>query len=170
MHDSMHAKDTRPWYRYGWPWFLIAIPAIAVTASIFTLWLAASTWDGLVVDDYYQEGKTIERTIERALRASEMGLAADVNIRAEDVTIRLTANEGVPIPQAIVLTIVHPTRTGHDQSVVLGLEDGVFAGPVGALSTGRWLIQLEDESRTWRLNGSTYLPAETEIRMLPDVS
>lgn len=170
MHASIQAKDTQPWYRHGWPWFLIAIPATAVVASIFTTWLAVSTWDGLVVDDYYQEGKTIERTIRRSIRAGEMGLAADVKIRAEDVRVRLTAKEGVPLPPTVVLTIAHPTRAGRDQKVVLKLEDGAFAGPVAELSTGRWSIQLEDESRTWRLNGSAFLPAETEIRILPDVS
>jgi hypothetical protein len=45
-----------PWYRYPWPWVAIAIPAIAVMGGLFTLYLAISHPDPLVVaDDQYQE-------------------------------------------------------------------------------------------------------------------
>ena len=45
-----------PWYRQFWPWFIIALPASAVVASFFTLWLAISNPDQLVVDeDEYQQ-------------------------------------------------------------------------------------------------------------------
>jgi len=40
-----------PWYRQFWPWFIIALPASVVVASFFTLWLAISNPDPLVVDD-----------------------------------------------------------------------------------------------------------------------
>ena len=40
-----------PWYRQFWPWFIIALPAAAVIASFFTLWLAISNPDYIVVDE-----------------------------------------------------------------------------------------------------------------------
>jgi hypothetical protein len=40
-----------PWYKQFWPWFIIALPASAVIASFFTLWLAISNPDYLVVDE-----------------------------------------------------------------------------------------------------------------------
>ena len=40
-----------PWYKQFWPWFIIALPASVVVASFFTLWLAISNPDRLVVDD-----------------------------------------------------------------------------------------------------------------------
>ena len=46
----MPGPDT-PWYRQFWPWFIIALPASVVIASFFTLWLAISNPDHLVVDD-----------------------------------------------------------------------------------------------------------------------
>lgn len=170
MHASMHGKDMQPWYRHGWPWFLIAIPATAVVASIFTMWLAVSTWDGLVVDDYYQEGKTIERTLRRAIRAREMGLVADFRVRAEEVSVRLSAAPGIALPPTMVLTIAHPTRAGHDQKLLLKGRGGAFAGAVAPLSTGRWLIQLEDEAQTWRLSETILVPTGAEIRIVPAAS
>jgi hypothetical protein len=40
-----------PWYRQFWPWFIIALPTAAVLASFYTLWLAISNPDYIVVDD-----------------------------------------------------------------------------------------------------------------------
>ena len=40
-----------PWYRYPWPWVAIAIPAIAVIGGLYTLSLALSHPDPIVVDD-----------------------------------------------------------------------------------------------------------------------
>ena len=36
-----HARlDDSPWYRQFWPWFVIALPASAVMASLVTVWIA----------------------------------------------------------------------------------------------------------------------------------
>ena len=43
--------ENLPWYKQFWPWFIIALPASAVIASFFTLWLAISNPDHLVVDE-----------------------------------------------------------------------------------------------------------------------
>ena len=44
-----------PWYRYPWPWVAIAIPAAAVIGGLFTLYLAVSNPDPLVVDEQRYE-------------------------------------------------------------------------------------------------------------------
>jgi len=56
MNQQNKSPDTAPghdlpWYKQFWPWFIIALPAAAVVASFFTLWLAVSNPDHLVVDD-----------------------------------------------------------------------------------------------------------------------
>lgn len=45
------SSQQHPWYHYPWPWVAIAIPAIAVAGGLFTLYLAISHPDPLVVDD-----------------------------------------------------------------------------------------------------------------------
>ena len=56
QNTSENADHNQPWYRQFWPWFIIALPASAVIASFFTLWLAISNPDHLVVDeDEYQQ-------------------------------------------------------------------------------------------------------------------
>ncbi|WP_018991219.1 FixH family protein [Aromatoleum toluclasticum] len=163
---NMH-KTLEPWYRQGWPWFLIAVPAASVVAGMVTLWLAVTSWDGLVVDDYYQEGKAIEKTIARSLKAAELGLLADVRLRSDEVTLELSSAANAPLPPTVVLTISHPTRAGMDQVLVLKRRDGVFAAPLAPLSSGRWLLQVEDESHNWRMNGSANIPADSVVRIVP---
>ena len=54
IHPTGGAPETsqlKPWYRYPWPWVAIAIPAVAVIGGFFTLYLALSNPDPLVVDD-----------------------------------------------------------------------------------------------------------------------
>lgn len=45
------SSQLHPWYRYPWPWVAIAIPAIAVIGGLFTLYLAISHPDPIVIDD-----------------------------------------------------------------------------------------------------------------------
>lgn len=50
------SEPPRPWYREPWPWVAIAIPGAAVIGGLFTLYLAVSHPDPLVVDqDQYRE-------------------------------------------------------------------------------------------------------------------
>ncbi len=167
MSTIVSEKQPPPWYRQGWPWFLIALPATAVVASIITLVIAVQTFDGMVVDDYYKEGRAIVQTIERSERAAKLGLAARLQVRSESLIVELTAAEQESLPAQIVLTVAHPTRGGQDQVLVLSGRGGVFQGALAPLSTGRWLFQIEDAARNWRMNGAAYLPTESDIRIVP---
>ena len=39
----MSTEDTQPWYRHFWPWFIIVLLGSAVSASLYTVYLAVST-------------------------------------------------------------------------------------------------------------------------------
>jgi len=47
--------QTLPWYRYPWPWIAIAIPGLAVAGGLFTLYLAITHPDPLIVDEGHYE-------------------------------------------------------------------------------------------------------------------
>jgi len=155
------------WYRQRWPWILIAIPGTSVVLGFVLLYLAVTTWDGLVVDDYYRQGRAIDQTVARSALAARLGLSAEFDLESEKVVIRMSADEGVHLPPGVIVTIAHPTREGMDQILRLGGEAGVFAGPLAPLSGRRWLVQIEDEARTWRLNGAIRVPSERKVKILP---
>lgn len=163
-------RISRPWYRHPWPWFLIALPASAVIAGSITAWLAVSTSDGLVVGDYYKQGLAIEKTMERSHHSAELGLEARIRLLADRLDLNLTSRVPGAVPDRVLVTISHPTRAGMDQTIVLSGAQGHFSGWHKGLTSGRWDIQIEDESHTWRLNGAANLPTETEIRIVPVIS
>lgn len=72
-----------PWYRQFWPWFIIALPAAAVAGSLFTLWLAVSNPDHLVVDrDEYQRlnsGLKAEKTEQEAKATTDDKSASHID-------------------------------------------------------------------------------------------
>jgi hypothetical protein len=164
------SKNAPPWYRQPWPWFLISLPASAVIAGGVTLWLAVSTSDGLVVDDYYKQGLAVQQTMERSQRAVDLGLQAQVRLQSNGFEIHLTGRAPGAVPGRVRVTFSHPTRAGLDQSMVLEGSQGRFSGVYRDLLAGRWDIQIEDEARLWRMNGEATLPAETEIRIVPAAS
>lgn len=171
--NSMTSPDqpVQPWYKQGWPWFLILFPAIAVVAGTITLIIAARTFDGLVIDDYYKQGKAIVQSTDRLERAGELGLEARLQLRDDSVRVELDALDLSRLPPRLLLTISHPTRDGMDQSVVMtAVEAGVYEAPVQPLSSGRWLFLIEDEPRSWKMNGATQLPTETDFRIVSPVS
>ena len=142
---------TGPWYRERWPWLLMAGPAVVVVASLVTAYLAASTDDGVVADDYYKQGLVINRVLKREERGAAMRLGAVVAI-AEDGAVRaaVTGEGGAAPPDAVTLKLAHATRAGMDRSALLRRgADGAYHGRVDPPPAGRWLVTLETDA--WRL-------------------
>ena len=50
----MSDRDTKPWYRYFWPWFIIALLGMSVSASLYTVYLANSTAEP-VLPEYLEQ-------------------------------------------------------------------------------------------------------------------
>jgi hypothetical protein len=166
MKTEMTADNT-PWYRQGWPWFLIAPPAIAVIGGAVTFYLAAHSWDGPVAQDYYKQGLAINTEIARAARAAELGISADVALEglAAGDRVRVTVHATQPLPPeaALQFRLVHPGRRDADRVALLGraaiAEDRRSASYVGEWSSDAaarpaqpvaWQAVLE--TREWRVD------------------
>jgi hypothetical protein len=65
------------------------------------------------------------------------------------------------------LRVLHPTRAGHDQTLLLAREGAAtYEGRGAALGNGKWKLVLEDAAHTWRLSGEIE-PGATRARLLP---
>ena len=149
---SLHQSVT-PWYRQRWPWLLMAGPGIVVVASLYTFWLAWSTDDAIVADDYYKRGLSINQRLERVSRAEALGMVATVDLAA-DGRIRVVLSASSPdleaMPAVVVLNVAHATRAGLDRTVELVRgPDGAYTGRMDPLGPGRWLVSAE--TNAWRL-------------------
>lgn len=156
------SETALPWYRHGWPWILIAIPAVAVVLGIAMLAIAIGTDDGLVADDYYKRGLAINQTLERVARGEALGLAALVDVTPEGaVALRvIRVNDAAALPPTLQFRLAHPTRAGADRVAVLVRgSDGTYAGRIAPSAAGRWQVIVE--AQDWRLPA---VPVTGELR------
>ena len=168
-----------PWYRQPLVWMLIAIPLSAVLAGIVTIFLAFTTDDGLVVDDYYKQGLAINRQIARDQTAARLQLTADIEIDTSSGFIKVAFDKGLlaSYPLTLDLGLRHATRQQQDN--VITLQKGIGNQYVGIVSrdgntgirTGVWHVELShskgSDTEAWRLSRRVWLEGFTRIRLLP---
>lgn len=160
----------RPWYREPFVWLLITFPATAVFGGFITLYLAISSHDGLVVDDYYKQGLAINRTLARDQAAQRYGLEATLQFNPNNPWFFLNLNTtqaDYPLPQQIHLDFFHHTRSGFDQALELKrFSANTYQGQLPKLVVGEWYIQLTADD--WRLLESIVIPLTTHtIKIKP---
>lgn len=156
------ARDTLPWYRHRWPWLLMAGPVVVVVAGLATAWIAATTHDGLVAEDYYKQGLAVNQRLARDERAAAMALEGRLRLSVDRAELQLASRAGAQLPERVRLVLSHPTRSGEDRSVMLGGRGGAYAAAIVAPGPGRWRVLVEDEAATWRLAGMLRLPDAAE--------
>jgi hypothetical protein len=140
-------SDT-PWYREPWPWLLIAGPAAVILAGAATIWLAVSTSDGLVADDYYRRGLAVNQDLSREQNAARRGIEARARLSPGELRVELSGAE----PEAVLAQLTHTTRSGHDQRLRLArIAPGTYQAGLAPLPAGRWRLVLEDPRREWRV-------------------
>ena len=155
-----------PWYKVPIVWLAIAIPLSAVIYGIFFLTVSITSFDGMVVDDYYKVGKQINRELKRDKAATMHGLTAQLSIDSRIVTIFLAANRNYTPPPAMEISFIYSTRAGQDKATfVEQSQPGIYKGSIPELEPGRWNIQIASDD--WRLMGSMRVPEESKVLIKP---
>ena len=168
---NQFAETPLPWYRHRWLWILMAGPAVVVVAGLITAYLAASSNDGLVDDDYYKQGLAVNKIAARDQKALALGLQADLMQSAEGAQIRvLLQGRGDFAPPALLtLRFVHPTRGGADQTLQLRAAGaGAYSAQLAERLSGRWHVTLEDEAGQWRLTGEWLVEQAATLHLPSD--
>jgi hypothetical protein len=156
--------SSKPWYRERWPWLLAIMPTVAVIGGFITAWYAVTSNDGLVVDDYYKQGKAINQTKERDRHAQLLGLSAQFKPQGNIIFVELSGRMETP-PGQLHLKIMHPTRMGDDHETNLSWDGSGYKGALPALNSAHYRVQLTPEFGNWRLTGD-YKPG-SEIVLTP---
>lgn len=169
----MEREDTQPWYRQFWPWFIMALPATAVVAGLYTVWLSMQTGDSLVVRS--NEGMNIvtERNLEAERAASRLGLTGVVDIQLETgaVAATITSEIDTSLPSQLELRLRHATMASRDVDVSLlrampdAAGNNVWVGHFNTPPDGRYQLILSS-SDAWRL--SAEWSGQSQIRLEHD--
>lgn len=164
----MDVSNNRHWTREPWVWLLITIPSTAIVMGVIMLTLAIQSYSGLVVDDYYRQGKQINRVLARDRAAWEMGLEAEMKLySAGRVTLVLNSADSESFGKALELQLIHATRPGLDQTILLrSIGDHQWTGDVELKGQGRWNLVLQTPQ--WRLTGSLHHPGSGQAILLPN--
>jgi len=137
-----------PWYRQRWPWLLISGPATVLVAGAITMWVAFSTSDGLVAEDYYKQGLAINKRLAREEVARARGIAAQVSLRDGKVVVMLKGEK----PEALFVHLAHATRSGHDRRLrLVPVAPGDYEAELEPLPPGKWHAVIEDARGSWRI-------------------
>ena len=129
-------------------------PLVVIVAGFVTLYLAVTTSDGLVADDYYKQGLAINQTIARGERARALGITATLQSNEARTHVRVFLRGALEPPARVRLAFVHRTRAGEDQEVTLrATAPGVYEASLAAPRGASWRLELSDEAKEWRLSG-----------------
>lgn len=160
-------EDTEPWHKQFWPWFLIALPATAVLASIITITLAVKSRDGLVHDDYYQKGLAIHKDAAQAQAARSLGIEAELRYTTDPSAVEVTFNDSaIGDPPLLTLIAVHPTRSHQDQQIeIRRTTPGSYVGALPTLAPANWHVSIQPPSRVWRIDGRIAIPQSSLARL-----
>ncbi len=161
----MKSLSKAPWYKSSIVWMLISVPGSAVIMGVVMIVLAISSSDGLVADDYYKQGKEINRSLIRDKRASEYALHAQLYwIDNQTVNVKFQANDtSIYHNKKIKLHLRHPTREGFDIHVKLkSMGNGLYEAKVAKnLKQGRWKVEIS--TNIWRLMGRLQWPMQQHL-------
>ena len=170
-NSNLSAEPSRPWYKEPWPWIIMAFPFTSMVLGAMMFTLAMNTNNSLVVDDYYKQGKGINRRIARDRMAVELGVEASITKTSTGIELTIsTSNKENPEVQPIiyagefVLRWTHITHSERDGEATLRpVGPGRYSSviPHALLpSEGRYRLHLQPAGDVWRLV-SPVVPLDT---------
>ena len=164
---TLKSSDKQPWYKEPWPWILMTGPIVVIIAGIVTTWLAVVSNDGLVTDDYYKQGMTVNQRLQRDHNAVAMGLHADVMRSGPNLRLLIGATTDARLPEVVSIKLAHPTQAGQDQLVKMTSEgQGFYGGQMAVEVAGRWIVSIEDPAGDWRLQGEWLADSGEALRLV----
>lgn len=156
-----------PWYKVSWVWYIIFMKFAVITACIVTAILIYRNPISMVVDDYYNEGRTINLQMQRVIVAEERNISFYVDINGDQLTVRFRSGEPESIG-TLMVTFYHPTTHNHDFDLRLTrAADGVYRQQLPQELDGHWRIDIEPFDREWRVSQNVFLPASQTITLIP---
>lgn len=130
------------WYREPWFWMVLA-PLIAVVFSSATMvFLAVTSADDVVSDDYYKEGRLLAQEFTSEEHAKSLGLQGDISFDWLTHEVILRLNKNITADQ-LSLLVSHPAKSKYDRTLILQrVAPSLFRADLDEILQGRWYLRL----------------------------
>ena len=140
----------------------MAGPFFVIVASLASAWMAVRSDDGVVADDYYKQGLSINRRLQRADVDPGRQLGATITVTTLG-EVRVLMEGLVDAPKELRLKLKRPAATRDEIVILRPGPDGEYVGMLSEQTPGRWIVTLE--SSTWRLPTTTITGRLSRIRL-----
>jgi uncharacterized protein len=134
-------------------WLVIALPLLAVAASLASLALAVTRGDPELPKDYHWEGAALDSDQQRLATAAQQGIGATISYQAD--TQHCTVALHGAAPAQLRLDLVHPTDPRADRRVTMARTGSFYSADCGGLPAAHWWLEISDEAGGWMLRGRT---------------
>ncbi|WP_158968900.1 FixH family protein [Paraglaciecola sp. L3A3] len=163
----MQTSNSIIWYKQFWPWFLIIVPLTSMVLSFTMMYLAFTTEDSMVIDDYYKEGKAINVKIKAIQKAKELNIVSQLVINNNKIELSFVS--GLPEDDsALVMDFHHATQDFKDFSVTLFKDaKGIYRAPHDYDVAGKWRISLHPFNDDWKIQQMVSLPRQQTFEFKP---
>ncbi len=147
-------SETRPWYKEPFVWMLIGVPLSSVIVGSFFIFLAASSKDSLVRDNYYKDGLAINQLLQWEKKAKTLDIKLSFKIEGNNASVSIL-NSRQKYPNTLTLKLSHPTLKEKDRDAFLQhSKDGQYIGFIENIENGRFYIMIESPEQVWRVKES----------------
>lgn len=130
---------------------IIALPALAVLASVGTAMIAMTRGDPPLPGQYHWEGDRLDHDFADAHRAAALALEATLDLIPAQGTCQLSMQLHSALPDAVLLDAVHASRPELDRQMRFtrnGFSD-TYTAPCSALPPGNWHLELRSTDGDW---------------------
>jgi len=158
MNINREEEESYAWYQQFWGWFVFAPLIVVVVASIFFVSTAFKHADDVVIDNYYQEGRTINQSFEKDMLAQALGLKGELRFDRATGEVFLQLQSDRTLVETLTLSLSHPASEKYDRHLILKRSNSLFyRGDLERDIDHSWYVRIEpiaaDTESNWRLSG-----------------
>jgi len=158
-HDSSHQIST-PWYKIPVVWLMIGIPVSSIILGLSLVVIAFTNADDVVADDWYKQGRSVNRDLDSEAIAQRFGLAVSFELNEKDTRAELTAKTAIAWPERLQLALRHPTFAKEDKVLVLEHKgEGIYSGAPAHYNGYDTIATITPDDNYWRLQHRVSLSA-----------
>jgi hypothetical protein len=163
----MQERDTKPWYKQFWPWFLMAIPLSSMMVGSQVIRLAYDGTNSLVADDYYKEGRAINARLDKIENAIALNIQTTLDVQDGSITLEFISG-APPTGEALVLDFFHVTQDFKDFTVLLTRDAaGIYRNNEEFPIQGKWRLRLHPIDDVWKVQKKLSLPQRQAFKFNP---